>query len=192
MKEAYMRSKRSFRLAVLGVAALMLAASATALVVARRSGTEGARSPRPFVHHKQIPLRLAAGRSAEAAIGPNEVRHPDDTPDVEAYLSRAYPLDEVPIEATLAAQNAWAHLRSAGGSPGTWQLIGPSSGTVPAVLNVLGDSAEYVTSGRVTALAIGHCSGDGDHCRLFVGAAGGGIWRTRNGEDDGPQWEVVS
>jgi hypothetical protein len=186
-----MRSRRSFRLAVLGVAALVLAASGTALVVARGARSYGARSPRPFVHHKEAPLRVAAGRNAEAAIGPNEVRHPDDTPDVEAYLQRAYPLDEVPIEATLAAQNAWAHLKSAGGSPGTWQLIGPSSATVPAVLNVLGDTAEYVTSGRVTALALGRCS-EGDDCRLYLGAAGGGIWRTRNGLDDGPEWEFVS
>lgn len=186
-----MRSRRSFRLAVLGVAALVLAASGTALVVQREARSQGARSPRPFVHHKEAPLRVAAGRNAEAAIGPNEVRNPDETPDVEAYLQRAYPGDEVPIGLTLAAQNAWAHLKSAGGSPGTWQLIGPSSGTVPGVLNVLGDTAEYVTSGRVTALALGRCS-EGDECRLYLGAAGGGIWRTRNGLDDGPEWEFVS
>ncbi|HVR09915.1 MAG TPA: hypothetical protein VMW75_17865 [Thermoanaerobaculia bacterium] len=187
-----MRSKRSFRLAVLGVAALVLAASATALVVARGSEVKAAHSLQPFVHHKERPLGgVAAGRSAEAAVGPNEVRHPDDTPDVEAYLQRAYPLDEVPLSATLAAQNAWAHLQAAGGSSGTWQLIGPSSGTVPGVLNVLGDSAPYVASGRVTALAIGPCGG-GAHCPVYVGAAGGGIWRTMNGLDNGPQWEFVS
>ncbi|HEV3457402.1 MAG TPA: hypothetical protein VHG32_12645 [Thermoanaerobaculia bacterium] len=185
-----MRSMRSFRLAVLGMAALVLAASATALVVARRSGTQGTRSLQPFVHQKEDPLRLAAGRSSEAAMGPNEVRHPDATPDVEAYLARAYPLGEVAIEDTLAAQNAWAHLSSAGGSSGTWQLIGPSSGTVPGVLNVLGDNAQYVTSGRVTALAIGPC--DNGHCPLYVGAAGGGIWRTRHGLNGQPEWEFTS
>jgi hypothetical protein len=185
-----MRSRRSFRLAVLGVAALVLAASATALVVASGAKPHAAHSMQPFVHHKQIPLRVAAGRNAEAAIGPNEVRHPDDTPDVEAYLQRAYPLDEVSIASTLNAQNAWAHLQSAGGSPGTWQLIGPSSGTVPAVLNVLGDTAAYVASGRVTALALGRCQGE--DCKLFLGAAGGGVWRTQNGLDDHPVWEFVS
>jgi hypothetical protein len=186
-----MRSKSSFRLALLGMAALALAALVTTLVVARGTGSQGPRSLQPFVHHKENPSQVAAGKNAEAAIGANEVRHPDDTPDVEAYLQRAYPGDEVPMELTIAAQNAWARMKSAGGSPGTWQLIGPSSGTVPAVLNVLGDSAEYVTSGRVTALAIGRCREE-DECRLYVGAAGGGIWRTRNGLDDHPEWDFVS
>jgi len=186
-----MRSKRSFRLAVLGMAALAFAALATTLVVARGSGSQGARSLQPFVHHKEDPSRVEAGKNKEAAVGANEFRHPDDTPDVEAYLQRAYPGDEVPMQLTLAAQNAWAHLRAAGGSPGNWQLIGPSSGTVPGVLNVLGDTADYVTSGRVTALALGRC-GEGDDCRVYMGAAGGGIWRTRNGLDDHPEWEFVS
>jgi hypothetical protein len=186
-----MRSKRSFRLALLGVAALVLAASAFALVMARGSGTRGVRSLQPFVHQKEQPEHVAAGRSAQAAVGANEFRHPDDTPDVEAYLQRAYPADEVSMQLTIAAQNAWAHLESEGGSPGTWQLIGPSSGTVPGVLNVLGDNQSYVASGRVTAMAIGHCS-DGDECRIYVGAAGGGIWRTRNGLDGQPDWKFVS
>ncbi len=187
-----MRSKRSFRFAFAGLAVLVMAATAAVMLMARGSGSPEGRSPRPFVHHKELAPPAAAGRSAEAAVGPNEVRHPDETPEVEAYLARAYPLDEVPISATLAAQNAWAHLQSAGGSPGTWQLIGPSSGTVPGVLNVLGDSAPYVASGRVTALALGSCHGQGN-CRLFLGAAGGGIWRTRNGDDNnGTQWEFVS
>jgi hypothetical protein len=186
-----MRSKRSLRLAVLGMAALTFAALATTLVVARGSGSQGTRSLQPFVHHKEIPSRVAAGKNAEAAVGANEVRHPDDTPDVEAYLQRAYPGVEVPMQLTLAAQNAWARMEAGGGSPGSWQLIGPSSGTVPGVLNVLGDTAAYVASGRVTAMAIGRC-GKGDDCRVYVGAAGGGIWRTHNGLDDQPEWEFVS
>jgi hypothetical protein len=186
-----MRRKRWTLLAAACAATLVLAVAAIGMVTARRSGPSSAHSPRAFVHQKVDPHRIAAGRSAEAAIGPNEFRHPDDTPDVEAYLQRAYPADEVSMSDTIAAQNAWAHLESEGGSPGTWQLIGPSSGTVPAVLNVLGDSAEYVTSGRVTAMAISPKCGD-DECRLYVAAAGGGIWRTKNALDDSPDWKFIS
>jgi hypothetical protein len=186
-----MRRKRLTLLAAACAATLALAVAAIGLVAASRSGPSSAHSPRAFVHQKADPHRVAAGRSAEAAIGPNEFRHPDDTPDVEAYLQRAYPGNEVPMALTIAAQNAWAHLESEGGSPGTWQLIGPSSGTVPAVLNVLGDSAEYVTSGRVTAMAISPKCGD-DECRLYIAAAGGGIWRTKNALDDNPDWKFVS
>src|SRR5260370_4629952 len=186
-----MRSMRSFRLAVLGVAALVLAASATALVVARRTGTQGTRSVQPFVHQKEDPLRLAAGRSAEAAIGPNEVRNPDSTPDVEAYLQRAYPAGEITLDQTLAAQNAWAALAAGASSPGSWQLIGPSTAKVPAVLNVLGDIADYVTAGRVTAMASGPSCQPGA-CPVYVGAAGGGIRRTPDGLARSPQWQFVS
>jgi hypothetical protein len=186
-----MRRKRLTLLAAACAATLALAVAATGLVAARRSGPTSAHSPRAFVHQKGDPHRVAAGGSAEAAVGPNEVRHPDNSPDVEAYLQRAYPADEVALADTIAAQNAWAHLKSAGGSPGTWQLIGPSSGTVPAVLNVLGDSAQYVTSGRVTAMAISPKCGD-DECRLYIAAAGGGVWRTKDALDDNPDWKFVS
>jgi hypothetical protein len=184
--------RRSFvRLAVAGVAALALAAAAVGLATARRSGAAGARSLQPFVHAKGSPLEIAAGKNAEAAVGPNEVRNPDSTPDVEAYLQRAYPAAEITMDQTIAAQNAWAALAAGAGSPGTWQLIGPSTAKVPAVLNVLGDNADYVTAGRVTAMAIGPSCQHGA-CPVYVGAAGGGIWRTPDGLAGSPQWQFVS
>ena len=45
------------------------------------------------------------------------------------------------------------------------------------MLNFLGDHAPYVTAGRVTAMAIAP-SCTKQSCRLYVAAAGGGIWRT--------------
>jgi hypothetical protein len=186
-----MRRSKFTRLAIAGLAALVLALAAIALAAARKPAPSKAHEPMAYVHKKMVPHRPVPGRSAEAAVGANEVRHPDATPDVEAYLSRAYPGNEVPMEWTLAAQAAWAHLEAGERSAGAWQLIGPSSGTVPAVLNVLGDLASYVTSGRVTAMAIGPRCGD-DECRLYVGAAGGGIWRTRDALDDEARWQFVS
>ena len=56
-----------------------------------------------------------------------------------------------------------------------WSLYGPSTATFPDVLTFAGQS--YITSGRITALAAGTVCVPGD-CRLWVGAAGGGIWRT--------------
>ncbi|HEV3076109.1 MAG TPA: sialidase family protein, partial [Thermoanaerobaculia bacterium] len=184
--------KRSFlRIAVAGVAALALVAAAVALAAARKSSVASARSVQPFVHAKGSPLGIAAGKNAEAAIGPNEVRNPDSTPDIEAYLQRAYPAAEITMDQTIAAQNAWAALAAGGGSPGAWQLIGPSMAKVPAVLNVLGDNADYVTAGRVTAMAIGPSCQHGA-CPVYVGAAGGGIWRTPDGLAGSPQWQFVS
>jgi hypothetical protein len=186
-----MKRSNFVRLAVTGVAALVLAAAAVGLVAARRSGSASARSLQPFVHAKASPEGIAAGKNAEAAIGANEVRDPDSTPGIEAYLQRAYPAAEVTMAQTLAAQNAWAGLAAGPHSSGAWQLIGPSSANVPAVLNVLGDIADYVTAGRVTAMAIGpNCQHGG--CPVYVGAAGGGIWRTPDGLAGSPQWQFVS
>ena len=54
---------------------------------------------------------------------------------------------------------------------GAWQLIGPSKATYPAVLNpFLFDGAQYVASGRVTAMAIGPSCKPGA-CPLYVAAA---------------------
>jgi hypothetical protein len=184
------------RLAVAGVVVFALAAAIglAAVRAARRSGPSSERIAQSWVLKRAAGKRIgrmAAGRSAEAAIGQNEVRDPDSSPDVEAYLLRAYPADEIPMEATIAAQAGWAALLTGPRSPGTWQLIGPSKATVPGVLNVLGDGAEYVTGGRVTAMAIGPRCGPGN-CPLYVAAAGGGIWRAPDGLAGSPNWQFVS
>ena len=43
----------------------------------------------------------------------------------------------VPGEATLAARSGWTALSAGAHSPGTWQLIGPSKATYPAVLTAV-------------------------------------------------------
>src|SRR5262249_43063179 len=71
------------------------------------------------------------------------------------------------------------------------ELLGPSKATYPAVLNFLGDHAPYVTAGRVTAMAIAPtCTKQS--CRMWVAAAGGGIWRTTKALSGNPDWEFVS
>src|SRR5258708_6962444 len=186
-----MRRGRAIPLAVAGFAVLALVAAAIVLTAAGRSGASSAHEPRAFVHQKDHPSRLAAGSNAEAAIGANELRSPDSTPDIEAYLQRAYPADEVTMDQTIAAQNGWASLAAGPSSGGAWQLIGPSKATYPAVLNVLGDNTQYVAGGRVTAMAIGPSCVTGA-CPVYVGAAGGGIWRTADGLSGSPAWQFVS
>ena len=134
---------------------------------------------------------MKPGMNREAAIGANEVRNPNATPDVEAYLLRAYPATDIPTDSTFAARSGWASLNAGPHSGGTWQLVGPSQATQPGVLNQLGDLATVVTAGRVTAMAIGpNCSED--NCTIYVAAAGGGVWRTRDGLDSQPSWTFMS
>jgi hypothetical protein len=118
-------------------------------------------------------------------------RSPDSTPGVEAYLLRAYPAGEIPGDATLAAQSGWAALNAGAHSTGSWQLIGPSKATYPAVLNpFLFDGAQYVTSGRVTAMSISPTCTQ-SKCTLYVAAAGGGVWRTDKALT-GSNWQFTS
>ena len=112
----------------------------------------------------------------------------------EAYRHRAYPAGVITINDTLNAQNAWSKIKgksakAGANSQGQWSLIGPSNAQFPAVLTFAGH--DYVTSGRATALAIApNCSQS--KCRLYAGAAGGGIWRTDNALSGSPNWTFVS
>ncbi len=176
--------------AAVGVTACVFTAVSMSLLSARASRLSRARA-NAIVFEKEKPEKTTAGRNAQAAIGANEQRSPDSSPNVQAYLQRAYPAADITIDSTLAAQAGWASLNAAAHSPGTWQLIGPSKATQPGVLDVLGDGAQYVTAGRVTAMAIAPNCSPGK-CPVYVGAAGGGIWRAKDGLSGSPRWEFTS
>ena len=109
----------------------------------------------------------------------------------QAAAQRAYPADEVSLAATLDAQKAWGSVANRKGrnKPGAWSLIGPEHANMPGTLVFSG--ADYTTSGRITALALDpSCSVS--KCRLWVGAAGGGVWRTTNALGGTPKWTPVS
>jgi hypothetical protein len=187
-----MKRGRLIRLAVAGAVALVFAAAAVGLVAARQSRESRSLKARAdaIVSKKEVET-IKAGRNAEAAVGA-ESRNPDSSPEVEEYLKRAYPADDVPLDASFAAKNAWAALNAGAHSAGSWQLIGPSKATYPAVLDpFLFDGAQYVASGRVTAMAIAPTCVHGD-CPIYVAAAGGGVWRAGDALSGHPRWEFVS
>lgn len=134
------------------------------------------------------------GAQAKISNG-NEAERGPDSAAQEEYANRAYPADEIPFQLTLNAQAAFNQIRSKGvgkgkNVPGQWTLAGPSTANYPGVLAFSG--ADYAASGRTTALAIApDCSNKS--CRLWVGAAGGGIWRTDNAlSGSGAKWTFVS
>ena len=173
------------RLATVAVAAVIVA-----FVAVKKSHPSSSPTARAFLFKEGDP-DMRPGDNKRALIGPNESRWPDYTPEVEAYLLRAYPEAEVPGEATLNARSGWAALNASAPSAGSWQLIGPSKATYPAVLNpFLFDGAQYVASGRVTAMAIAPTCTQ-NQCTLYVAAAGGGVWRTDKALG-GSNWRFVS
>jgi hypothetical protein len=116
--------------------------------------------------------------------------------EIEKLANKAYPGTDIPFAFTKAASEHFARVRaqSETGDRGQtlhsqWTSIGPSVAQYPAVLGRTG--AAYVASGRVSAMAIeNNCHRE--HCRLYVGAAGGGIWRTNNALSDHPRWTQIS
>jgi hypothetical protein len=177
--------------------ALVIAAVGMALVAAKTSTPSRAPTAHAFVLKKGDPDKFGPGGNKRTVFGgANEYRAADYTPGVEAYLVRAYPDNEISGDSTIAAKNGWSKLNSSSHSPGSWTLIGPSTASFPAVLTFSG--APYITSGRITALAIApNCRADRDDretngCRLWVGAAGGGIWRTDNALATTPTWTFLS
>jgi hypothetical protein len=121
----------------------------------------------------------------------------------EDYAKRAYPATDIPFSATLNARAAFENIQNrtaaattsaastsaASPSDSTWTLIGPSRAVDPSILTFTG--TEYFTSGRITALAIAPTCTPGN-CRVWVAAAGGGIWRTDNAFAQPPTWTFIS
>src|SRR5438309_11698522 len=58
-----------------------------------------------------------------------------------------------------------------------WDFLGPTTGSVVGLATFTGRPT--VVSGRITGLAISP-SCNADSCPLFVAAAGGGVWRTKD------------
>lgn len=122
-----------------------------------------------------------------------EDKYSDNTLDGAAAQQQAgdvaYPATHVAPGQMQAAQNAFRSLLGHGnGLSASWQQLGPNT------TNSSGDwtytGVPFGVSGRVTAIGIGSsCSAS--QCRLYVGAAGGGIWRTDNALATTPTWKSV-
>jgi hypothetical protein len=143
-------------------------------------------------HRSSAKLPAKRGESREARAG-----EPEPTPfdaAAEDYANRAYPASIVPHRAALEARGAFHRVKGHGvgagkNVPGQWTLLGPQQAKMPSLLTFSG--ADYTTSGRVTALAIApSCSPKS--CRVWLGAAGGGVWRTDDALSGTPSWTFVS
>jgi hypothetical protein len=189
---SFIRTRLVSHLRFAGVVTLMSAAAAMAFVAVKPSG--------PMLASAQDRLRTTTKfRGDPDRLGGNKRTMPGDQEGgpllaaIEDYAHRAYPAKDVPMQATLNAIAGFRQVqRTSMGRPavGAWQLIGPSMADDPSILTFSG--AEYITSGRITALAVDpSCSVR--TCRVWAAAAGGGVWRTTNAlAGSGPSWTFVS
>ena len=99
-------------------------------------------------------------------------------------LRARVPGEDIPLANLQAARAASARLKgkafpSGRGRTGTWISVGPSHALYPAtdLRNSSGYvPARYMAGGRATAVAIDPNCRQG-HCRIWIFAAGGGVWR---------------
>ena len=189
-------------LVVLAVAAV---AAAGALLVAS-DHQQRTRFAVRFDPHKEAKFERTRGDEAS--------RNGADNPVAEQVADRAYPRSYVDDRLAVKSRNAFktkpatlgpSAFATASGfsaaqaaSPGAWRALGP------VTPNVAGEASQFFDpatgtgpatqeSGRVTALAIDPNCGKasapaGAPCRLWVAAAGGGIWRTNNALAAQPAW----
>jgi hypothetical protein len=114
----------------------------------------------------------------------------------EAYESRAYPAPYIPLSIAMGARDSWVNFKAQDAKQPKsrvdlkqWVLYPLTTQEFPALLTFAG--RPYYDSGRITALAIATTCQPGN-CRLWVGAAGGGIWRTDDAMATAPVWTFIS
>jgi hypothetical protein len=136
-------------------------------------------------------LQALPGLEGNSADGPASA-------EAEEFLARAYPDDDIPLARLEAARAAAGRLKGkfarGKGREGTWVTVGPSNALYPATIfrSSFGYVPNaYVAGGRSTAVAIDPNCAQG-HCRLWIFAAGGGVWRTKNALSGQPHWQFLS
>src|SRR5438552_8783033 len=173
---------------------LRLAVAGTLVVAAVGLGLSSlsVQSPRQFgEHHRGSSAFLKHTEDLFAAkVGPGG-ESPASWADENYQLNGG---DQITAGNIAGARAAFSAIKTKGAigsgknSTAAWFSLGPKNAIYPAFLNRHG--SQYVTSGRITALAISPtCTLNS--CTLWVGAAGVGVWRTDKALG-GANWVNVS
>jgi hypothetical protein len=185
---------KSFAVAVTLV--VLAAATVVGVVASSRSHLATRLAYRP-----SIPAELVNGHVAQVLMqnGREGNRGSGGDPDAgridpsaQAYADRAYPFSGIGIDQVRHAQAAATKLRAHGPKHGgAWQEVGPFTLDVqPLGTQTNGRPTQW--SGRVTAVAVAPSCGKGPSCRLYVAAAGGGVWRTDDALGKNQKWIPIS
>ena len=190
-----MTRRRRHALAACGLTLALAVAAVAGLTLSGNSGTTAARSsgemPTALGAHLAELSKAIPGTGGESAEGPGSAEE-------QEFAALAYPDTDVSLAKLQAMRAAGAALKGkfpkGKGSNGSWVSVGPSNALYPATQfrNSLSYvPAEYSAGGRTTSLAIAPTCKPGN-CRLWLGVAGGGVWRTKNALAGNPSWEFLS
>src|SRR5438067_11585589 len=181
-------------LRIAGAVTLMSAAAAMAFVAAKQSATHAKPSLGELrVLHRRDAFETSQGLNRRRSREPESSRMHNGRAQ-EHYDNRAYPRKWIDAAQQVAAANAANAIAALSPALATaWTELGPSG--VPADALVAGEStaatAGTIYSGRTTAIAVApNCTAA--TCTVFIGAAGGGVWKTTNALASTPTWSSVS
>jgi hypothetical protein len=199
--------------AVAAIAAALLVIVAALVLPGLRSESEnegGEESLGAFareraeIQARRLPVAVVREKLEQGKEGGGEIA---SGPSQQQVDQRAYPRPYVETKRALAARSAYRSAPSRLGD-GAFKRSAPQAGQRaalaadwtelgPIVPNVPGDvtytGAPTTNSGRVTAFAIDpDCGAPGKGCRLWMAAAGGGIFRTADALAATVQWTSSS
>src|SRR5438093_5564688 len=176
--------------------ALVSAAAAMALVAVKTSTSASRAKPSLSglrVLHRRDAFETSQGLNRSRSGEPESSRIHNGRAQ-ENYDNRAYPKKWIDAAQQIAAANAANAITALSPALATaWTEVGPSG--VPADALVAGEStaatAGTIYSGRTTAIAVSPtCTASS--CTVFIGAAGGGVWKTTNALAATPTWTPSS
>ena len=180
-----------------------------------REGDKGEESLAAFLkeHPRNRHAVAAAIAREKVGDGGEASREIRNGPAQEEVTKRAYPRRYVSVRRARVARRAFAakprrltradfrrgtvprgtqNPRDFGGASSvrtSWRELGPITPNVPTEATTTSDLAPTTNSGRVTAMAIDpNCGQAGKGCRLWVAAAGGGVFRTDDALADPARW----
>src|SRR5213080_5290739 len=181
-------------LRIAGAVTLMSAAAAMAFVAAKQSASHAKPSLSDLrVLHRRDAFETSQGLNRSRSGEPESSRIHNGRAQ-EHYDNRAYPRKWIDAAQQVAAANAANAIAALSPALATaWTELGPSG--VPADALVAGEStaatAGTIYSGRTTAIAVSPtCTASS--CTVFIGAAGGGVWKTTNALAATPTWTPSS
>ncbi|MCI0444990.1 exo-alpha-sialidase, partial [bacterium] len=149
------------------------------------------RMPRALAKHLEELQKTIPGNGGESGEGPGGYA-------VQKLAAMAYPQTDIHLNQLIGARTAFQQIRqrsinNPNGGP-TWTSYGPTVAKVPKFVYrdaTVYTPKKYFAAGRTTCMAIAPtCTKQ--NCRLWIGAAGGGIWRTDNALDKTPDWTYLS
>jgi len=186
-----MRRKR--RLAVaLALIALLTTAAAAAFVQGRDTSEASDRLTlqKRFAELAGVKGAVPWGTNGLSISGEAEVN--GNGPAQQEYENRAYPAQAISHAQTVTAIRAAKAAAGRGGAKlSKWREVGPDTLQVGR-LGTQHFGAPTQWSGRVSAMAVDsrHCNASA--CRLYIGAAGGGVWVTGNALAERANWREIS